>query len=299
MITSAFLQTVYGLVKIFGLVPFRLNFGNSQQPAVFDSGHFVHSLISAAGLNGFNCYIFMSFVSGPIDDVNQGTLIIALKIERVCEFAQNIVAYLSMYYYRNQLIDCINVTRRIHVEIRDFVNITEQYDAELKRIINYVIVWTTVQSILTLSSGMLYNANSSMTPFQITIILIFAYCFVIVLTLMQFAMLMEFAQLYRWLNAKLLLCIKRIRQLSRCGPKQGKKKLFCTVGDDIEKVVLFYELVNSCQTTVCRVMSIPILGNVVNSFANALIAVISLFIFVFHSDIHFLYRYSTCTLILD
>lgn len=273
-IVKAFSRTVQILIKLLGLLPFRIHYNNDVDLLESRTAEILYSLGIAIFLSGLVCFSFMNFVSSPVDNINQNTLSITLRIERFCDLSQSILTYFSLCYYRKNQIECINMVNKIHVELRCFCKSPHRYDSEYERIMKYVIAWTMVQSALSIGTWLLYMANSAMGFIQITIITIFANLFSMLLTLMQFGMLIEVAQLYRRLSEKLTLCVARIRQISSLSRrKQMKMQMFCDVSDDIDKIALLYKCVTNNNHIVCQVLSISIIGNVVNSFAKALLGV--------------------------
>lgn len=274
MITHRFLRASHIVVKFFGLFPIRIDYNKEEQLATPHLTNFIYSIVFAVILNGFVFYSFSSFVSSPVDDLNQETLLIALRVERFCEFVHNLLTYASLWFYRLTMTECVNMGESIHRKLRYFIRYNERYDAEYHRVVKQVYCWTIIQSVLIICTWVSYTVNSSMGFVQITIIVFCANVFTVIVTLMQFSMMIEVSQLYRRLNGKLSACVYKIRQISCLSEKnQMKMQMFCDVSDDIDEVASIYKCITKCNNMVCRVLALSIMANVVNTFTNLLIGV--------------------------
>lgn len=262
------------MIKIFGLFPFRIDFSKNEQPAEHHKVEFIYSIFFAVVFHGIIIYSHnKELISSPIYNTAQETLIATINFERLCACFQSVLTYASVYYYRHKLINCINMVNRIqHLQNVGFL--PDRIDAENNRVVKYIILWTIVQLMLTICSWILYAIYSDMGILQVSVILFGANCYTIALTFMHYVILREVVQLYRGLNAQVAICVVRIRRISNAFNKcQMKMQMFCDVSDEIDQVTSLYKCITECNNMACRLLSVSILANIVNSFANALIGV--------------------------
>lgn len=275
MLADTYLRAVHCVVKLFGLTPFRHDCHNDAQPATPSKAAFAYAAIIGLAYNTFVCWSFAMLTGDSSDE----TVYVALHVKHVCKLAQSVGTFWSLFYYRLTLIESLNMAKRIRCQLASLLPAGALRDADTTRIVHNVLVWTMVQSGLTIGSMCVFAAYASMRALCFALIMFCSSFFSMVLTLLQFATILEVAQMYRALNKKLRTCVERIRQVSQM-PRRCKMRMqmFCDVSDDVDKIAQLFKLVSLFNGQVCRVFSVSMLVNIVNSFAYALFAVKHIYI---------------------
>lgn len=275
MIALTFRRKALLVFKLFGLFPIRVDYNSKDKSASFHKIDFVYSTAFAGFFIALVCYSFHIFLSEAEEDIYQDTLLLVLKIEHFCGFAQSILTFSSIFYFRYQIVDCLNLKHRIHGRLQSVIESYHRYDDESNRKVKLFIVWTIIQCIFTVCTWILYVISSAVDILPITIMMFCSNVFTMVVTIMQCLMLSDVAQLYQNINGKLSICVDRIHVISSLPQKcQTKMQMFCDVSDEIDQVASLFRCVSEYRNITCRILSASILANVVNSFAYALIAVV-------------------------